>query len=95
MAKKKTDEIKGLSFEDGIGELTDIVNKIEAGQTSLQDSLGQYEKGMALIKHCRGILQTAEKKIEKITASQAGKKEKPDESNEENSEEDTKAEGLF
>lgn len=64
--KQKTDFGK-LSFEEAIKELTDIVGKIEQGQIPLQDSLQQYEKGMALIKHCRTILQKAEKRIEKIT----------------------------
>jgi exodeoxyribonuclease VII small subunit len=32
--------------------------------------LQQYEKGMALIKHCRTILQKAEKRIEKISSEQ-------------------------
>jgi exodeoxyribonuclease VII small subunit len=43
------------------------VQKIEQGQIPLQDSLQQYEKGMELIKHCRGILQKAEERIEKIS----------------------------
>jgi exodeoxyribonuclease VII small subunit len=67
MAKE---EIKGdvskLTFEQAIKELTGIVGKIEQGDIALQDSLQQYEKGMALIKHCRKILQEAEKRIEKI-----------------------------
>ncbi len=56
-----------LSFEEAIKELTNIVGKIEQGEIPLQDSLEQYEKGMGLIKHCRGILQEAEKRIEKIS----------------------------
>jgi len=68
MAKSKNqNDISKLSFEEAIQELTNIVGKIEQGQIPLQDSLEQYEKGMALIKHCRGILQKAEKRIEKIT----------------------------
>ena len=55
-----------LSFEEAIKELTGIVGKIEQGQIPLQDSIEQYERGMALIKQCRGILQQAEKRIEKI-----------------------------
>jgi exodeoxyribonuclease VII small subunit len=64
--KKETDTGK-LSFEEAIKELTNIVGKIEQGQIPLQDSLEQYEKGMALIKQCRTILQKAEGRIEKIT----------------------------
>ena len=53
--KKQKDNVDKLSFEDAIKELTSIVGKIEQGQIPLQDSLEQYEKGMALIKHSRTI----------------------------------------
>jgi len=67
MAKnEKKNDIGKMTFEEAIKELTSIVGKIEQGQIPLQDSLEQYEKGMVLIKHCRGILQKAEKRIEKI-----------------------------
>ena len=64
--KKQKNDIGKMSFEEAIKALTSIVSKIEQGQIPLQDSLEQYERGMALIKHCRGILQQAEKRIEKI-----------------------------
>lgn len=65
--EKRKNDLSKLSFEGAIGELTGIVGKIEQGQIPLQNSLQQYERGMALIKHCRTILQKAEKRIEKIT----------------------------
>jgi exodeoxyribonuclease VII small subunit len=65
--KKQKNDMSKMSFEEAIKELTSIVGKIEQGQIPLQDSLEQYERGMALIKHCRGILQQAEKRIEKIS----------------------------
>jgi len=65
--KKQKNDISKLSFEDAIKELSGLVGKIEQGQIPLQDSIQQYEKGMALIKHCRGILEKAEKRIEKIS----------------------------
>ena len=69
MAKnQKKNNIGKRSFEQAIKELADIVGKIEKGQIPLQNSLEQYEKGMALIKHCKGILEKAEKRIEKISA---------------------------
>jgi len=58
MAKEKNDnKFEDLTFEKAI----------EQGTTPLQQSLDQYEKGMALINHCRHILTDAEKKIEKIS----------------------------
>ncbi len=74
MAKNTQEsDISRLSFEQAIKELGGIVQKIEQGEIALQDSLSQYEKGMALIKHCRGILQKAEKRIEKISEEQKSK----------------------
>ena len=76
-SKKQKDDVGELSFEESIKELTDIVTKIEQGRIPLQDSLQQYEKGMALIKHCRTILNKAEKRIEKITREEASEDEIP------------------
>ena len=76
MAEKKAkDDIGKLSFEESIKRLKTIVDKIEQGEIPLQDSLEQYEQGMALIKHCRTILQTAEKRIEKISKEQPAPQE--------------------
>jgi len=77
MAERKyRDELSKLTFEQAIRQLKDIVTKIEQGEIPLQDSLDQYEKGMALIKHCRDILQKAEKRIEKISKEETSESEK-------------------
>jgi exodeoxyribonuclease VII small subunit len=70
--EKQKNDIDKLSFEEAIKELTAIVSKIEQGQIPLQDSISQYEKGMALIKHCKQILEKAEKRIEKISRPDVG-----------------------
>ena len=76
--KKQKSDMEELSFEEAIEKLTDIVSRIEQGQIRLQDSLEQYEKGMALIKHCRTILQKAEKRIERISEAEAKTQEEPE-----------------
>ena len=63
----RNDDIEKMTFEQAIQQLKGIVDRIEQGEIPLQDSLEQYEKGMALIKHCRDILQKAEKRIERIS----------------------------
>ena len=68
--KNKKSKTLDISFEQAIEDLTGIVNKIETGQVSLAESLEQYEKGMAMIKHCRGILLDAEKRIEQIAENE-------------------------
>jgi len=77
MAKgKNQDDISKLSFEQAIKELTSIVQRIEQGEIPLENSLQQYERGMALIKHCRTILQKAEKRIEKISKEETSEDRK-------------------
>ncbi len=80
--RKQKDEISKLTFEQAINQLKGIVDKIEQGEIPLQDSLEQYEKGMALIKHCRDILQKAEKRIEKISKEETTEPPKEAESSE-------------
>ena len=96
--KKRRDEISTLSFEDSIKQLREIVEKIEQGEIPLQDSLDQYEKGMTLIKHCRGVLQQAEKRIEKISKEEAAEEESTTEPGEQapaSGDSDAADEGLF
>jgi exodeoxyribonuclease VII small subunit len=85
MAKTEKNNKTGLSFEQAIDQLNQIVSRIEQGQVPLQESLEQYEKGMNLIQHCRGILQDAEKRIEQISAKNDSALAEPEEPDEENS----------
>jgi exodeoxyribonuclease VII small subunit len=79
--RKPKDDMNKLTFEQAIHQLKDIVTRIEQGEIPLQDSLEQYEKGMALIKHCRTILQKAEKRIEKISREEPpGPEKEPEDS---------------
>jgi exodeoxyribonuclease VII small subunit len=80
--RKQKDEVSKLTFEQAIQQLKAIVDRIEQGEIPLQDSLEQYEKGMALIKHCRDILQKAQKRIEKISKEESPEPEKEREDSE-------------
>lgn len=61
--------IETLSFEQALGELETIVRGLESGQAALEDSIGAYERGIALKKHCQSKLAEAQAKIEKITVN--------------------------
>lgn len=65
-------KINELSFEQALGELETIVRGLESGQAPLEDSIGAYERGIALKKHCQTKLQEAQAKIEKITVGKDG-----------------------
>ncbi|NLH18364.1 MAG: exodeoxyribonuclease VII small subunit [Phycisphaerae bacterium] len=75
--KAKPEDLADLSFEQAIDELNKVVAQIEDGRVPLQDCIDQYERGMALIRHCRTILQAAEKRIEQIAADQKKPAETP------------------
>lgn len=55
-----------------IEHLERIIERIEGGQTGLEESIAQYEQGMALIKRCREVLVRAEQKVEEL-GKDAGK----------------------
>ena len=44
-------------------ELDTIAEKLESGDTSLEDSFRLYKKGMELLKYCSDRLDTVEKKM--------------------------------
>ena len=69
----QNDEIEAMAFEAALAELETIVQKLEAGQVSLEESISIYERGEKLKAHCDTKLKQAEARIEKITLSVDGK----------------------
>ena len=65
-------QIDALSFEKAMEELESIVDKLERGEVSLEESIAIYERGEALKKRCDSLLQSAEMKIEAIRKSKDG-----------------------
>ena len=51
------------TFEQSIAELEEIVEQLENGDVTLDESLGLFEKGIKLSKSCQKMLDTAEKKV--------------------------------
>lgn len=55
---------KELSFEEGLTKLEGIVERLGAGDSSLEKSLELFEQGMRLSRACRKQLEAAESKVE-------------------------------
>ena len=51
------------TYEKKIEELKQIIEKIEDGNTSLDESMRLYEQGAAIVKQCETLLAEAELKI--------------------------------
>ncbi|HEX2583714.1 MAG TPA: exodeoxyribonuclease VII small subunit [Steroidobacteraceae bacterium] len=73
MSKKVKPESsdKSPDFEKSLAELEQIVARMEAGDLSLDQSLQQFERGVALARECQQALQVAEQKVE-ILLKQSG-----------------------
>lgn len=53
-------------YEELIGELKEIVRKMEDGNTSLDEMITLYEQGMVLVRQCEDRLAEAEVKITEL-----------------------------
>ena len=64
MSDDKTAESAGLSYEQARDELVEVVRKLEAGGTSLEDSLALWERGEALADRCQTWLDGARQRLD-------------------------------
>lgn len=60
--------MKKDSFEYNISEIDMIIEKLDKGELSLDESIKEYEKAMKLLKKSSDILNKAEGKIIKVTS---------------------------
>jgi exodeoxyribonuclease VII small subunit len=56
----------GMPFEQAFAQLEEIVQRLEAGELTLQESLDLYEQGMAAARHCQTLLDAAELRVTQI-----------------------------
>lgn len=99
MTRKKTEATESRSgtpptFEQALDRLETIVSEMESGALSLEDMMGRFEEGQALVKVCSEKLNQVERRIEilvkegdKVTAKpfegpDAGAKESADDASE-------------
>ena len=58
MARKKA----SLDFEQSLADLQALVERLENGELSLEESLAAFEQGIALTRDCQGALAQAEQR---------------------------------
>jgi exodeoxyribonuclease VII small subunit len=58
-----TDAKPSKSFEDALSELETLVDTLERGELSLEDSLKTFERGVNLTRTCQEALKEAEQKV--------------------------------
>ena len=68
---KKTGE---FDFEKSLQELESLVERLEAGDLSLEESLKDFERGVALTRACQKALAEAEQKVQILLNEQGEEK---------------------
>ena len=63
-SSKKVEE---LTYETAFTELETIVAALEGESRPLDESIGLYERGQALAKHCAALLEKAELKVRQLS----------------------------
>ncbi|MFH1857752.1 MAG: exodeoxyribonuclease VII small subunit [Candidatus Omnitrophota bacterium] len=66
-------EKKELKFEEALAKLEKIVEGLEGGELSLEESMERYEEGVRLSKLCSKRLEEAKRKIEQLLKTGDGK----------------------
>lgn len=66
------DDLSTLSFEDALRRLETIVQRLESGDASLDESITLYEEGARLRAQCEARLKSAQEKIDKIVLGADG-----------------------
>jgi exodeoxyribonuclease VII small subunit len=63
---------KGKKFEDELGDLEQIVSRIDSGELSLEESIAAFERGVALVRSLNHKLDEIERKVEVLIKTAQG-----------------------
>lgn len=55
---------KAVDFEQQLAALEGLVNSLESGELSLEESLKSFEQGIKVARDCQAALKSAEQKVE-------------------------------
>lgn len=73
MARQK----KALGFEQSLNDLQALVERLESGDLSLEESLATFEQGIGLTRECQSALQDAEQRVQTLLEQNGTLIEKP------------------
>jgi exodeoxyribonuclease VII small subunit len=62
--KTSTKKASTVDFESALNELEALVEKMEQGDSSLEESLKDFERGVQLTRQCQEQLKQAEQKVQ-------------------------------
>lgn len=56
-----------IDFEESLSQLEGLVQEMESGELTLEESLVAFEKGVSLARACKEALRRAEERIAQLT----------------------------
>jgi len=65
--------IQALPFDKALAEFRAVVEKLEAGNLPLEDSIALFEQGVLLQRRCERMLSEAELRFQRLVESAGGK----------------------
>jgi exodeoxyribonuclease VII small subunit len=65
------EEIESLSYEAAREELVETVRRLEAGGTTLEESLALWERGEALARRCQEWLDGARRRLDDVVGAES------------------------
>ena len=65
-------DCNGVSFEQAMESLQTVLEEMERGSLTLEQSIAAYEKAVQLIKRCRQLLEDGQRRIEVLRADAEG-----------------------
>ena len=65
-------DCNGMRFEQAMESLQTVLEEMERGSLTLEQSIAAYEKAVQLIKRCRQLLEDGQRRIEVLRADAEG-----------------------
>lgn len=64
------DEIASMGYEEAVGELEALIDRIEQGEIGLEASIAEYRRGVQLLRRCEAVLSVAEAQVKELTLAE-------------------------
>lgn len=68
----QSDDAQVFPFEESLEQLEGLVERLESGEVSLEESLQDFERGVALVRTLRERLDQAQQRVDKIVEQEGG-----------------------
>ena len=64
-----THQLDTLSFEEALGQLQDVVSRLESANLSLDQTIDDFRRGTELADYCQRLIADAELKVTELVSA--------------------------